>query len=698
MVASDRPQLRVPEPAEVTGRLRAVGRRLAALLRSSEHRTLIALVLLAGVLRLVYLDLVPFGLRQVAELDNALPLVESFRLPLVGAPAEWGIRNPPWASYLYSAPLLAGRDARAVAAWSVLLHLIGLVGLYLTVRRAYGRRAATLACLLLAVNPWAIVSARSLTATGLLLPFGVLLLYGLTTAIVERRPWGWTVAALGLALCVGISLSALWLVPGLALLTLAYRRRVHWGFWLLGDCLLVLVLFPYLYHLNVTRLADWHKLGELWRSARGSESALALLRQAADLHASTGLAALAAPSAEQFAPLAALARGLDGLGHALFGLAAIALLPLAACLWARWQHGRDPAGLVVLAAWLWGPLALIALLRPAGLAHDALLFLYPSGFVAMGVALDWLLALPQEHLARRNWWTVPLVQLPIWLLLAALVGWQAFTTLYLDVFVARHDVSAAYGVPYRFVRRIANVAERETTEASVHDTWVLGQSATPIGQVLQPALAFLLGPATGSIATGSPGATALLQPAERAAVYVYAGAPTALLDALPRENRGLVTLPGAEPVSIDTVSAQPAADLLARVQRPGAWAFQSGPMLVGYDWPPAAQAGATARVVTYWTFGSVPPTERASDYELVLLLAGPDGRGPSVIQPFGLATAQWEPGRLLAIASELALPAEPGTHTLAVGLRSAAGYSAHLDATGATQGDLALLGGVDVAP
>jgi hypothetical protein len=497
---------------------------------------------------------------------------------------------------------------------------------------------------------------------------------------------------------VGISLNALWLVPGLVLLTLAYRRRVHWGFWLLGACLLVLVLFPYLYHLNATRLADWHRLAEQWRSARGSESAVALLHKAADLHASAGLTALAAPSTDQFAPLATLARGLDGLGHALFGLAVIALLPLAACTWARWQQGRDPAGLVVLAAWLWAPLALIALLRPAGLAHDALLFLYPSGFVAMAVALDWLLALPQEHLARRNWWQVPLVQLPIWLLLAALVGWQAYTTLYLDVFVARHDVSSAYGVPYRSVRRIAAVVERETNDASVRNAWVLNHDATLTGQLLQPALAFLLGPATDSIAMGSPGASALLLPAERAAVYVYAGAPAALLNTLPRENKGLVTLPGAEPVSIDTVSAQPAADLLARVQRPGVWAFEGGPLLIGYDWSPAAQAGSVAHVVTYWTFGAVPPTERAHAYELVLLLAGPDGRGSSVIQAFGLAATHWEPGRLLAIASELPLPADSGTHTLAVGLRSAAGYSAHLDATGAVKGDLAVLGGVDVAP
>lgn len=695
------PGLRVSEPAEIVQRLAAVGRRLLALLRVPEYQRLLAIALVAALLRFAYLDLIPFGADQAAQLASAAPLAEAFRLPLTGAPSALGIANPPWASYLYALPLLLGRDPRVAAVFALLLHVAALLACYASVRRFYGLRTATLTAILLAVNPWATFHARALSAGSLLLPFAVLLLHGLCSALIARRPWGWTIAAVAAALMLAISHAALLLLFGVALLVLLYRRRVRWTHLLLGLGVGLLILSPYLYYLNETRIADVRSAIALLRESRGSAPSLRPLSLASELHSGLRLATLGGASAAAYAPGPRLLLVLDRLAQAWFLLALLALVPLALVSWGRWRHGEDPALYLVLATWLWLPLLLMMALGSSRVTQQALLILYPAGFVAMAAALDKLLALPEGYLGTRRWWA-PLAQAPVWLLLALVLAWQAYSTLYLDVFVQRHDTSGGHGTPYRFFRRTAALVTREASVAGVNQLWVL-ESAPDAVPPLQSALDFLVGPDVRAVPVGSAAAPALLLPAEQPGLYLVGDARrqvSAALRDLGSVSQGLVTGPEAPfEASVETAPALPLTELLSRIAQPGLWTLRGGPLLLGYDWPRDAHASATARVATYWSFAGIAEGQRSLAHELVLQVVGPDGRAYHTIQPFGLAAPYWQDGLVLVVWSDVQLPSSDGNCTLAVGLRATNGtYNVVLDAQGEQTGILAPVGQVRVRP
>ena len=701
MSGSTASRLRISEPADIIRRLAAAWQRLLTLIREPEYQLLLAITLLAAFLRLAYLDLIPFGPRQAAQLESAAPLAEEFQLPLTGARSDLGVPDPPWASYLYALPLLLGRDARVASAFACLLHVASLLACYASVRRFYGRRAAALTAVLLAVNPWAIVHARGLSAGSLLLPFGVLLLHGLNAAIVARRPWGWSISVVGLAMMLAVSHAAWFLVPGLALLLIVYRRRVRWSHLLLGLCVALLILSPYLYYLNETRAADLRAVAAQLRESAGFRSPLQVLTLASELHSGLHLSALAGAASEAYAPGFALLGLLDRLAQAWFLLALLALVAFAALSWGRWQRAEDPALYLLLIVWLWAPLVLLAGLGGNWVSQQTLLILYPAGFVAMAAALDKLLELPEGYFGQRRWWA-PLAKAPVWLFLLAVLAWQAYATLYLGVFVQRHDTSAGYGTPYRFFRRAAALVTRETYAADTDQLWVVaaGDAAQP---ELQPAIDFLIGPRLSALPLGNADAPALLLPAEQSGVYLVADARpevSAALRSVGSASQGLVTHPETNlTASVEVAEPLPLTELLSRIQHPGLWTLRGGPLLLGYDWPRDARAGATVSVATYWSFAGVTERQRNLAHEIVLQIVGPETSASTTVDPFGLPASEWREGQILVVWSDLQLPASAGECALTVGLRAQDGtYNVLLDAQGEVGGYLVPVGEVRVQP
>ncbi|MFH1084535.1 MAG: glycosyltransferase family 39 protein, partial [Chloroflexota bacterium] len=265
--------LRVPEPWEVAAWLRQASDWLRVRLRQPRTQLLLALLALAALLRLTYLDLIPFGPAQLAPLRQALEIRMLGSLPAAGPPqagqpAAVGVAGPPLLSYALAIPVLFSRDPRLAVALVVLAHLAALALLFVAARQQWGLRVAGLAAALYSVNPWAVLWARDLSPESLLLPLATVLLVTLVWAIADRRPWAWPLALAALGLALNASLYGLPLALMVAALALAYRRRVAWPHFLLGVAILALVCLPYLNHDNAQRFRGLRSAAaQLWRGS-----------------------------------------------------------------------------------------------------------------------------------------------------------------------------------------------------------------------------------------------------------------------------------------------------------------------------------------------------------------------------------------------------------------------------------------------
>lgn len=650
---------------------RAWAKLLGRLAAHRERLAFWAIVLLAAALRLAALDLVEFKVDEAAHLLRAAEVAEQGRLPLFGSQASVGIAKPPLMTLLMALPLLFGRDPRLASGFIALLNVAGVAGCWLLARRYYGLRVAAVAALLFAVNPWAVVLSRKVFTADVLAPFLVLLLYALHAAIIDRAPWGWLLAVFSLGLLLGITFSPLPLALVLLLLVVIYRRRVSWRYLLLGAALVGLLFVPYLYGLlrDLGALKDLAR--DLLQPAAGSAGAVPwrdVLRFAAQLHSGSGLGALAGSALAAFAPAHSPLRHLDSLAGLAFLVAALGVVALAAG--PRLRRAKHPAspGHVILAVWLWVSMAAIAL-QGLRLEPHYLVILYPAGFLALAVGLDWLtlrvLASSPKGQALR---------LCLGGALLAVTAWQAYSVVYLYGFVARHDVSGGYGAPLRYWQRIATAARLEAQAAGVDQVWVITDGSDVSYQQAPAILYYLLGPDVDTAFLGQGGNEALLLPLGRPAVYLLtrpAAPQEAFLAQLGAEERATVLNMGGEVAArLLRMPALSEAQLLDLIPQQAEVRLDSGVSLLGYGWPQGARSGQTASLVTYWRFGPVPEVERQTGHSLFNHLLDAQGNKVAQHDGFGLHERHWREGLVLAQWFDLALPEDlpAGDYTLLTGM------------------------------
>lgn len=697
--------LRVPEPLEINRWLSASWLRLRAYFRVPEHQIAWSILLLAAILRLSYIDLIEFKADEVRHLESARRIVHQGQFPLVGTQSSMGPAKPALMSYLLAIPMLFSRDPRAASAFIALLNLLGVAGLFQFARRYYGLRPAALAALLLAVNPWAIIFSRKIFTADVLLPFGVLTLYGLHRALVDNDPWGWVMTILGLGIMLNITFSPALLIPVILALMLIYRRRVHWRHVLLGFCLATLISVPYLYHLNITRLAD---LRALLNGGETEASALAAspnpLSFATWLHSNRHLASLAGASAGEFLPQP-FAQYLDRAGQALFLLAVVGVGALALHAWGHWKGQERPVKYVILSAWLWIPLALLLWTRPDWLEMHYLILLYPAGFLAMGLLLDRAMRAADGLLRHSQWYAIS-ARFALWLGILSFVGWQSYSTIYLYEFVERYDTSGGYDLPYRFWLRVADLARREARAAGTDQVWIV-TDGTDIAYESNPAiLNYLLEPDIKAIFLGQGGNECLLLPVGRPGVYLTtrtAQPVEDMLHQLQAEERGVVISPGGRvEAHVRVAPAYGVEQALALIQQRGLWALDSGLRLIGYDWPTDARAGDTVRLATYWIFEDVPASARQAQHSLFNHLLAPDDDKVAQRDGLGLPEQYWQEGLLLKQWVEITLPADlpAGEYALLTGMYRLDDWarSRHIDEQGNDLGDAIRLGPMQVQP
>lgn len=664
----------VPEPSEVWAWLRARWRDLVAVAVHPEARVVWGLVLLAAVLRLSSLDLIEFKADEANHLWRGLEIVEHGRLPLVGSPSSYGPAKPPMMTYLMAIPLVFGRDPRYAAAFVALLNVAAVAGTYVIACRYYGRRAALFAGLLFAVNPWAVVLSRKAFTADVLAPMGVVLFGGLLAAVVDRRAWGWTLSIVALATMLLTTFSPAPLALVMVLVVVAYRRRVHWRYLLLGVLLAMVLAAPYLYYLGMTRLGDVREAARQVLDGDGGamrSAGLLPLDLATRLHSGGAIEALGGQAS------ATLASSLGPMNYSVRALAVVflaslpLLLVLALRAWARWRERIDAALYVIPALWLWIPLLALAVWREP-IAQHYLVILWPVGFVAMGMAFDRLLT-ALEVPSRRTWPFAVSVFGAVWVLVIVLVLAQAYGVTKLYRFIAAHDASDAYGVPLRTWLRTVGLVQREMGATDADQVWVIGNGVDPAFENEPAVLQYLLGPDVRVAFLGQGGHEALLLPVERPGLYLVtrpAQHAMQLLTNLGGEVRGLVALPDGRPaMQVVAVPQYSAAEVLDDIPNRCLWKLDTGLHLLGYEWPLSARPGERVTLATYWALLDVPEETRAHQHSLFNHLMAGDQR-VAQIDGFGLPERSWQDGLVLLQWFAIDLPAdlEAGEYTLLTGM------------------------------
>ncbi len=155
----------------------------------------IVIAVLAAVPRLVNLQYMEFKGDEARVAAAARFMVEHGSLVQAGIVSSLGSHNPPIFDYLMVVPFLFTTNAVAGAAYIALLNVAGVLITYALALRLWGRRAAIIAGVLFALQPWAVTYARKIWEQNVEAPFAALTLYALIRAREGSRWWAATAIA-----------------------------------------------------------------------------------------------------------------------------------------------------------------------------------------------------------------------------------------------------------------------------------------------------------------------------------------------------------------------------------------------------------------------------------------------------------------------------------------------------------------------
>jgi hypothetical protein len=636
---------RVPEPIELW---RWMSRAPGAVWRYASARDrlpLWPLLAWAALLRLVSLDLIPFGLPEVQHLVRALPVDGSLIAPGL---FEW----------MLSLPLFLGSDPRMVSGWLILLNLVALFAFHRTIANSQGPRTAHLSTVILATTPWSVLLSRQLSPVALVIPLSILLLVSLYAALRQRRAWGWTAAWLCAGLLLQVSPWAAPLLLVTAVLTLAFPARTRWAHALLGVLLAVLLLLPTWYYVpeqTPDRIIAGFFAQEGTEPAALGGHALTVAR---DLFAGQSLDTLLAPTGAAFWPAQPPLNAIAILAGWVWLLSLPTSLWLAARAWGHWKDRKDPSGYLIPAAWLWLSL-LVLWVRGGDVTPFQVAYMLPASTLAVGLALNELLMLPHPLEEGRPGWHAG-VQAAVGLYVAVHLIWSAAAVFSLYGHVARHDVSQAYGTPLRFWLRTAMVVNRSMANMQNDDLWVIVGGIDPTRDEEPAVLAYLLDDQIKPIFIPAGNPRSMLLPAERSALYLSMRADTLYIPEFDlwesRELARVIFPEEGREADLRWVGAHPVSALLRTIPQRDWAAYDCGLRLVGYGAPYLLDNDQALALTTYWTFEGVESVDRAMQHRLTWLLYGQDGAMVARASSFGLPEAAWREGLLLKQSHAMALP------------------------------------------
>lgn len=655
--------------------------------------SLLLVLLIAGLLRLGWLDLVQFNLDEVKHLERSLAVLTEGRPALVGSPSSVGPAKPPLMVYLLTPPLLVSRNPVVATGFVALLNVGAVAGCMWLAWEYFGPVAGLVAGLLFAASPWAVLFSRKIFTADLIPPFTVLFFISLFAAFVRRKQRHFVLACVWLACLLQITFSTLPFVILLILLLVIYRDRVRAGFLAGGVIAGGLLFAPYLYHELTHDFANLH--GLLQASAGPSRFDSLAVKYALSLISGDNLHALAGQSATAFISQRPGLTWLDQVETLLFLGGTVYLLFVIA---SRIREQRrsdirvqaDTTLFVLLLSWILVPV-LFNLRHSIDLYPHYFTLLYPAPYIIIGV----LVARMTQPVPRPPALsTVPILLIPI------IVAWQAYSVVYLYNFVQAHDTTGGYGVPLRFWQAATDSVRREAAGRGLRDVVVVTEGNEPAYDAMPAILGYLLRP---DLAPRFLGTQAVLLPDSQDLLYLTTVEDAWLDGYLARFGRGLDAAPlpgGRRSARVYLLAKRSWEELAAIPQQAEQAAYQNGVHLWGYDLPGQVAPGQNIPLTLYWSFDVLGTADQDESYSLFNhFVAVADDKWS---QADGLAFPRyaWRDGDVLALGYNLSLPENTpaGDYWMLTGIYSLKdGHRvAVLDQAGHPSSDSVRLGPVEV--
>jgi hypothetical protein len=439
-----------------------------------ELLALVAILLLALVLRTGWPTLAEFKFDEARLTTLALDLTREGRLPLAGLPSSAGFDHSPVSVYLYAPVFLLTSSPLFATVYSGLLG-VAAVGLAWWLARCWagsGPWAHGVAALLLAASPWLVVFNRKVWQIALVPALALVFIGLVVSSLVEgrRRHLAWAVVAY--ALLVQVHPSAVSLAPAFLLWLVLFRRQVKAAFLALGALLGGATAIPYLIH----QLREGWPLVAALQALPAAVTDLEAVRLAAKAVTGSDIYALAGDAY----PLLEIVPQLARTFHLAAALLVGALAILAWRLVSTWrapgtEENRAARVDFVLVSWLVVPV-LVNLRHSLDLYLHSFAFVVPAAYLVVGRGMD--------AVARAGW--LQAVRMPRWVpkvglaSVGVLVTLQVVALVLMAGFVAGGNTPGGFGRPLGQTLAVAERAVDVVNGGDAAEVIVAGSGHSPV--------------------------------------------------------------------------------------------------------------------------------------------------------------------------------------------------------------------------
>lgn len=402
------------------------------------------LVGLSLFLRMHSLNYMEFKHDEAINSFKAAALAKEGLIPLSSGVSSTGINEPPIFMYLLAFPFLFTSLPVGAAAYIALWNVAGIGLAFLFTKIYFGMRAAFIATVLYAVNPWQVLFSRKIWTQNLLAPFAILFLVLLFHSLFRNRPRWLIAAGLVLGILLQLHISAAYVLPVAAAFICVGRKNVKARDLLPAILLMLLTFFPYLVLQWRTDFADFRTA--LLVSQNGETFQMKAFTLPFQLMTTYGFDYSLGRSFGEFESSAVRITLIDITAMVFFTVALLIVV-----------FFRKKEYLCLL-SWVIGGMLFLSIVKTPLTIHY-FLSLFPVCFVLTGVALDWT----ADRLKSRyaTWVMYSLVGL--------VALYQLIFTLDFVNFVQKTPcIHGDYGPPYAYrVEKIQEAIERYGPPRSV---------------------------------------------------------------------------------------------------------------------------------------------------------------------------------------------------------------------------------------
>jgi hypothetical protein len=450
--------------------------------RGWELWLVVAILLLATVLRVGWPTMTEFKFSEARLAALALEVTREGRIPLVGVPSSAGFDHSPISAYLYVPAFLFTTDPIPATIYGGLVGVAAVALCWWLARRwpGGGRWAAMTATLIFAVSPWSVAFSRKIWQVAFV-PLLTLAFIGLAiSALIEgsgpapskRRQWRLAWAIVAYALLVQVHPSAISLAPAFVLWLIVFWRRIRFVPLLVGGVLGILTAVPFLAH---QIQSGWPALVSLG-SLPAAEWDLSAVQLGWEAISGRSIHALAGASYPLLTIVPELDRSFDLIGWLALG-ASLGLLWRVVTRWRAAEPTEQQAARIdlVLLSWLIVPIVL-------NVRHSLELHLHffalvaPAAYLIIGRAAGIVL---RNVRSRAPKWYRPLA-LAGAAVLGVLALAQVIALVLMGRFVATNETPGGFGVPLTRYLDVAHDTVKAVYQTNAAEVLVVGQGDSTV--------------------------------------------------------------------------------------------------------------------------------------------------------------------------------------------------------------------------